>query len=158
MFNVLFLCTGNSKRSIMAEALLNHWGKGRFKAFSAGSHPKEKVDSNVIEIIKAAGIEVPSDITPKSWDVFGLGDSPKMDFVITVCDKAKGEQCPVWPGQPMSAHWGVEDPVEKDGDLREYKDVLRILTNRIQLFTLLKHQNLSRMKLQQEMDEIGLKQ
>jgi len=142
----------------MAEAILNNKGKDRFKAFSAGSHPKKEVDPNAIKTIKAAGLEVPSDITPKSWDVFGLEDAPKMDFVITVCDKAKGEQCPIWRGQPMSAHWGVKDPQEKDGDLKEYSDVLRILTTRIQLFTQLQHQNLSRMKLQQEIDEIGLKQ
>lgn len=156
MYNVLFICTGNSKRSIMAEALLNHWGKGRFKAYSAGSHPKDAINSNAIEVIKTANLPLPNVLKPKSWNEFGTENAPKMDFVITVCDKAKGERCPVWPGQPVNAHWGVEDPTAKDGDLAEYREVLRILSARVQLFVQLPLKTLDSVKLQQQLDDIGI--
>ncbi|MGE4499584.1 arsenate reductase ArsC [Hydrogenovibrio thermophilus] len=157
MFNVLFLCTGNSKRSVMAEALLNHWGKGRFKAYSAGSHPKDSVNEDALTVLQHSKIRMEPPRT-KSWDEFAQPGAPVMDFVITVCDKAKGEVCPVWPGQPMTAHWGVEDPqrVEGDNPLKQYKEVLRVLDTRIKLFTILPFEKLERLKLKQKLDEIGL--
>ncbi|GKT12830.1 MAG: arsenate reductase (thioredoxin) [Thiomicrorhabdus sp.] len=144
------------KKKHYGRSLLNHWGKGCFKAYSAGSHPKEEVNPSVIKVLNDAKIALPEDLEPKSWDEFAKDGASKIDFVITVCDKANGEQCPIWPGQPINAHWGVEDPHSDDGDLKEYKDVLRILSTRINLFTLLPHKKLSRVKLQQELDEIGL--
>ena len=155
MFNVLFLCTGNSKRSIMAEALLNHWGKGRFKAYSAGSHPKDKVDENALHVIKHAKLAVPDDIKPKSWTEFEKEGAPHMDFVITVCDNARGETCPIWPGHPITAHWGVQDPKVVGDDIQQFHDVLRILNTRIQLFTQLPLDKLQHQKLKQELETIA---
>jgi len=115
-YNVLFLCTGNSARSLMAECAINRWGKGKFKGFSAGSHPKGAVHPLTLELLKELNYET-KDLRSKSWDEFVRPDSPKLDFVFTVCDKAAAEQCPLWPGQPMTAHWGVVDPVTFEGKL-----------------------------------------
>lgn len=152
MFNVLFLCTGNSARSIMAEALLNHWGQGRFRAFSAGSQPAGEVNPKALAVLNDSGIPVPGAFS-KSWDEFSGAEAVKMDFVITVCDRAKGETCPVWPGRPISAHWGMEDPVASAND-QAFNEVLRGLASRVQLFIQLPLENLDRMKIQHELDEI----
>lgn len=158
VFNVLFLCTGNSARSILAESLLNGLGKGRFKAFSAGSHPAGKVNPFAIEFLVKAGL--PSEgFRSKSWDEFAAPDAPAMDYVLTVCDQAAGEQCPFWPGQPMSAHWGVPDPAAVEGTddekRRAFKDAATTLRKRIELFTSLPTSTLDRMSLKARLDDIG---
>lgn len=159
IFNVLFLCTGNSARSIMAEAILNHLsGRNRFQAFSAGSHPKGEPSPYAIQLLNDFGIPV-GGLRSKSWDEFAKPDSPPLDFVFTVCDKAVGEQCPFWPGQPMTAHWGVPDPVEAEGDdaakLRAFSDAFMILKRRIDLFTCLPIDSIGEMALQKRIHEIG---
>lgn len=158
IFNVLFLCTGNSARSIMAEALLNKWGRGKFKAWSAGSHPGGKVNPLALEMLRENGF----DTTPcrsKSWDEFASPDAPEMDFVFTVCNKAAGEVCPIWPGQPMSAHWGVADPDRPDlpagQQKRLFLQAFRELDNRIILFTSLPLESLEKNSLQKKIEEIG---
>jgi len=159
IFNVLFLCTGNSARSILAEAILNHLsGRGRFKAYSAGSHPKGELNPHAIKLLSESGIPV-DDLRSKSWDEFAKPDSPPLDFVFTVCDKAAGEQCPFWPGQPMTAHWGVPDPVEVEGSddakLRAFSDAFMVLKRRIDLFTSLPIRSLDDMALEKRIREIG---
>ena len=155
VMNVLFLCTGNSARSILAEAILNQQGAGRFRAHSAGSHPAGHVNPVVLKLLEKNRYGTDS-LRSKSWDEFALPGAPVMDFVLTVCDKAAGEVCPLWPGQPMSAHWGVADPVGTPaGDHKPYVDALMVLTRRISLFTVLPFEKLDRMALQHEMTAIG---
>ncbi len=158
IFNVLFLCTGNSARSILAEALLNHRGKGRFRAFSAGSHPSGQVNPFVLELLSQQGLPVDR-LRSKSWDEFARPEAPEMDFVITVCDNAAGEVCPAWPGQPMTAHWGVEDPAAQEGSdearRAAVKKAFHLLNRRIALFISLPVQTLDAMSLKRHLDEIG---
>ena len=157
-FNVLFLCTGNSARSIMAEALLNRLGAGRFQAFSAGSFPKGEVNPHALPVVRALGFEA-EDFRSKSWDEFASPDAAPLDFVFTVCDNAAGEVCPIWPGQPISAHWGIPDPAEATGADAEialaFTEAARLLRNRISLFIELPLGALDRMSLQARLKEIG---
>ncbi|RFC64690.1 MULTISPECIES: arsenate reductase ArsC [Mesorhizobium] len=159
-FNVLFLCTGNSARSIIAEAILNRVGQGRFKAYSAGSYPKGEVHPYTLQLLKTANHDV-SAARSKSWDEFATPDAPKMDFVFTVCDDAANEACPVWPGQPMTAHWGVPDPAAVEGTDAEkhfaFADTYRMLNNRLSIFVNLPMKSLDRLALQKRLDEIGRK-
>jgi protein-tyrosine-phosphatase len=157
-FNVLFLCTGNSARSILAEQLVNHWGRGKFRGFSAGSHPKGRVHPIALELLKQ--MKLPTEgLRSKSWDEFAVAGAPPLDFVFTVCDNAAGELCPVWPGQPMSAHWGVEDPAAVEGSETEqwlaFRKAFKELENRIQIFTSLPIRSLDRIKLQERLNAIG---
>jgi len=157
-YNVLFLCTGNSARSILAESLLNYWGQGRFRAYSAGSHPKGQVHPLSIELLKR--LELPAEgLRSKSWDEFAQPGAPPLDFVFTVCDNAAGEMCPVWPGQPMTAHWGVEDPAAAEGTdaekLAAFRKALRALESRVKLFTSLPIASLDQMTLKRRIDAIG---
>ncbi len=156
--NVLFLCTGNSARSIMAECALGRWGAGRFRAFSAGSHPKGEVHPLTLATLRALGYATEG-LRSKSWDEFARPGAPPLDFVFTVCDAAAGEVCPVWPGQPITAHWGVEDPVAFEGSedqrLRFFRRVYGYLENRIKLFVSLPLDSLDRLALQRRVDEIG---
>jgi len=158
VYNVLFLCTGNSARSIMAEALTDHWGRGRFKGYSAGSFPKPVPHPYALELISKLGLPT-EPLHSKSWDVFGEPGAPKMDFVFTVCDQAASEPCPVWPGHPMTAHWGVPDPAAVQGSEREKRDAFRRafreLEGRIKLFVSLPIASLDRLKLKEAVDEIG---
>ncbi|OIQ83289.1 glutaredoxin arsenate reductase [mine drainage metagenome] len=158
VYNALFLCTGNSARSIMAEKLLEFWGKGRFRTFSAGSHPAGKVNPFAIEVLKSRGIST-DNLRSKSWDEFSTPDAPFLDFVFTVCDNAAGEVCPVWPGQPMTAHWGLEDPAAVEGTdeekLRAFRQVSTYLDNRIKIFTSLRLESLDKLRIKQEIDAIG---
>jgi arsenate reductase len=158
-YNVLFLCTGNSARSIMAEAMLKVAGRGRFNTFSAGSHPTGEVHHLALEQIEAIGY--PTDtLRSKSWNEFAGPDAPHMDFVITVCDKAAGEVCPFWPGQPMTAHWGFQDPAAVAGSDDEkrhaFTKVCREIKTRLDLFQSLPIAKLEKLALQQEMDRIGM--
>jgi protein-tyrosine-phosphatase len=157
-FNVLFLCTGNSARSILAEQLVNHWGRGKFRGFSAGSHPKGKVHPIALELLRH--MKLPTEgLRSKGWDEFAAPGAPALDFVFTVCDDAAGEVCPVWPGQPMSAHWGIEDPAAVDGPDTEkwlaFRKAFKELENRIKIFTSLPIRSLDRIKLQERLDAIG---
>jgi arsenate reductase len=156
--NVLFLCTGNSARSILAEAILNHDANGRFRAFSAGSHPSGTVNPLVLEFLRSQRVPVENPRS-KSWDEFARPDAPPLDFVFTVCDSAAGEVCPAWPGQPMTAHWGVEDPAAHMDDPEKAKQVIRevfhVLRQRISLFTNLPLAKLDRLSLQNKLNEIG---
>ena len=155
-YNVLFLCTGNSARSIMAEALLNHLGQGRFKAYSAGSLPTGTVHPLALATLERADIPV-AEPRSKSWLEFAGPDAPRMDFVITVCDNAANETCPAWPGQPITAHWGVFDPAAVKGDeaALAFKRAFVILERRIGLFTALNVESLERLMLQGQVREIG---
>lgn len=159
VYNVLFLCTGNSARSIMAEALTNHLGAGHFRGFSAGSHPKGQVDPMALRVLAEAGI--PTDgLRSKSWDEFAASGAPRMDFVFTVCDNAAGESCPVWPGRPMTAHWGIEDPAAVDDGpelLRKaaFEDALRFMRNRVGAFISLPLAGIDRLSLQARLHGIG---
>ncbi len=158
VFNVLFLCTGNSARSILAEAILNHLGKGRFRAFSAGSHPTGTVNPFALELLERQRFPV-ENLRSKNWNEFAKPDAPPLDFVFTVCDKAAGEVCPVWPGQPMTAHWGIEDPaaVEGDDDAKRHAIslALQLLNRRISLFVCLPFAKLDAIALKHEVDDIG---
>ena len=158
IFNVLFLCTGNSARSILAEAILNHTGKGRFRAFSAGSHPGGKVNPWAIELLARQGLEV-ADLRSKNWDEFAAPGAPRIDFVFTVCDNAAGEVCPVWPGQPMTAHWGIEDPVAVEGRDEDKRKAFFLaysqLNRRIALFANLQLDRLGHLAIKHELDAIG---
>jgi len=158
VFNVLFLCTGNSARSILAEAILNHAGSGRFRAFSAGSHPGGRVNPFAIALLEHNGMRV-ADLRSKSWDEFAMPSAPVMDFVFTVCDNAAGEVCPVWPGQPMTAHWGIEDPAAvegSDGDKRRaFLKAFTEMSRRISFFTSLPLAKLDAMAIKRELDRIG---
>jgi arsenate reductase (thioredoxin) len=157
-YNVLFLCTGNSARSIMAEAMLNTMGKGRFKAYSAGSHPGGTVNPFAIEQIKSTGYSL-DNLRSKSWDEFAVADAPKMDFIITVCDNAAGEVCPIWPGQPISAHWGFEDPAAATGTDEEkravFSKVAKQIHTRVNLLNSIPIAMLEKTAIKREMDAIG---
>jgi arsenate reductase (thioredoxin) len=157
-FNVLFLCTGNSARSIMAESILNLQGLGRFQAYSAGSQPAGQVHPMALDLLQRNHFPL-ENLRSKNWDEFAAADAPKMDFVLTVCDKAKAELCPVWPGQPISAHWGVADPVLVEGDeetrRKAFADAFIVLSRRIALFANLPLDKLNRLSLQTELDRIG---
>ncbi len=158
IFNVLFLCTGNSARSIIAEAILNRVGQGRFRAYSAGSQPKGEVHPFAIELLKGVNHDT-SFARSKSWEEFAADDAPVMDFVFTVCDNAANEACPVWPGQPMTAHWGVPDPAHVEGTDAEkhlaFAETYRMLNNRISVFTSLPLASLDRLTLQGRLRDIG---
>jgi arsenate reductase len=157
-YNVLFLCTGNSARSIMAEAILNREGKGRFKAYSAGSHPKGSVNPNTLALLDSLSYAV-AGFRSKSWDEFATPDAPVVDFVFTVCDDAAGESCPVWPGKPMTAHWGISDPAAATGSEAEiafaFREAYRLLHQRITIFAVLPIAALDRMVLKAKLREIG---
>jgi arsenate reductase len=158
IYNVLFLCTGNSARSILAESILRKEGRGRFRSFSAGSVPKGKVNPFAIKVL--ASMDYPTDnLRSKSWAEFASPDAPVMDFVFTVCDNAAGESCPVWPGQPMSAHWGIEDPADVDGaDLQKeaaFVAAFRYLKNRIAVFISPPLQSIDRLSLGTKLRDIG---
>ena len=157
-FNVLFLCTGNSARSVLAESILNKIGNGRFKAFSAGSHPSGAINPHVLEFLEKRNFPT-ADLRSKSWNEFAAPDGPALDFVFTVCDNAAGEVCPVWPGQPVTAHWGVEDPVSVDGDddakRKAVLTAFALLNHRISLSASLPIAKLDAMSLKKELDEIG---
>jgi protein-tyrosine-phosphatase len=156
--NVLFLCTGNSARSILAEAILNRVGKGRFRAFSAGSQPKGEVHPYALQLLGSLNHDV-SFARSKSWEEFAAPGAPEMNFVFTVCDNAANEACPVWPGQPMTAHWGVPDPAAADGTEAEkhlaFAEAYRMLNNRISIFTSLPMASIDKLALQRRLDEIG---
>ncbi len=156
-YNVLFLCTGNSARSILAEAILNHKGKGRFQAFSAGSHPTGKVNPGALELLER--LEFPTEgLRSKAWDEFAQPGAPQLDFVFTVCDNAAGEVCPVWPGQPMTAHWGVADPAHIDDRVARaaaFQEAFRVLARRIKLFMSLPLSSLDKMSLGNKLSAIG---
>jgi protein-tyrosine-phosphatase len=157
-YNVLFLCTGNSARSIMAEALLEHWGKQRFKGYSAGSYPKGAVHPLALDLLDKAHLDT-SRLHSKSWDEFAKPGAPVMDFVFTVCDQAAGEVCPAWPGHPLTAHWGVPDPAAVEGPeaekARAFRYAYQALETRIKLFTSLRLEALDRLAIKREVDEIG---
>ena len=157
-YNVLFLCTGNSARSILAEAILNKIGAGRFKAYSAGSQPRGEVNPHALELLGRLDYDI-SQFRSKPWDEFAKPDSPKLDFVITVCDNAAGEVCPVWPGQPMTAHWGMPDPAAAEGSPAEiavaFADTYRMLNNRLSAFANLKMSGLDRLSLQHQVTDIA---
>jgi arsenate reductase len=157
-YNVLFLCTGNSARSILAEAILNNKGKGIFTAYSAGSHPTGKPRPEALKQVESAGIST-NGLRSKSWDEFAGPNAPKMDFVFTVCDNAANEVCPYWPGQPMTAHWGVPDPAAVQGTpdeiARAFHDAFVVLDRRIGLFTSLPLSTLKQLSIQNEIERIG---
>jgi len=157
-FNVLFLCTGNSARSILAEAILNRVGQGKFKAYSAGSHPKGEVHPYTIQLLKTLNYNTDF-ARSKNWDEFAVPGAPQMDFVFTVCDSAAAESCPVWPGQPMTAHWGIPDPAAAEGTDAEkhlaFDDAYRMLNNRIGIFVSLPMTSIDKLALQKRLDDIG---
>jgi arsenate reductase len=157
-FNVLLLCTGNSARSIMAEALLNHWGGTRFLAFSAGSHPTGKVNPLTLDLLQQLKFPIKG-LRSKGWDEFAVAGAPVMDFVFTVCDQAAGEVCPVWPGHPITAHWGFPDPaafVGSEAEQRAYfAEVFRQIENRVKLFASLPLERLGRLAIEHRVREIG---
>jgi protein-tyrosine-phosphatase len=158
IYNVLFLCTGNSARSILAEVLINRWGQGRFKGYSAGSHPNGEVHPLALELLRSRGLATEG-LRSKGWDEFGQPGAPRLDFVFTVCDNAAGEVCPIWPGQPMTGHWGVEDPAAVEGsDVEKRRAFLHasgVLESRIKLFVCLPLRTLDRMRIEESIDNIG---
>ncbi len=157
-YNVLFLCTGNSARSIMAECAIGRWGRGKFKGYSGGSHPKGAIHPMTLELLQELNYET-SNLRSKSWDEFARPESPPLDFVFTVCDQAAAEQCPLWPGQPITAHWGVPDPVAfegtNEGKHRFFFRIYSELENRIKIFTSLRIEALDSFALEQQVREIG---
>ena len=157
-YNVLFLCTGNSARSIIAEAILNRAGGGRFKAFSAGSQPKGKINPRTLDLLRKLNYDVAT-LRSKSWEEFARPGAPDLDFVFTVCDNAAGESCPLWPGQPITAHWGIPDPAAALGSEAEialaFKDAYRMLNRRIELFLALPIEKLDRLVLTTRLKAIG---
>jgi arsenate reductase (thioredoxin) len=157
-FNVLFLCTGNSARSIMAEAIMNHKGRPNFTAYSAGSHPSGKVRPEAIKQLESARLPI-TGLRSKSWNDFAKPDAPRLDFVFTVCDNAAKEACPFWPGQPMTAHWGVPDPASVQGTKEQvekaFRDAFFMLDRRISLFLCLPLTSLDRLAIKKEIDKIG---
>lgn len=158
LYNVLFLCTGNSARSILAESLLNQWGRSRFQGFSAGSHPKGVVHPIALELLKKMNLPTER-LRSKSWDEFSAAGALLLDFVFTVCDNAAGEVCPYWPGQPMTAHWGIPDPAAVEGSETQrwvaFRAAFNGLENRIKIFTSLPLASIDRIKLQEHLDAIG---
>jgi len=158
VYNVLFLCTGNSARSILAEALLNHSGRGRFRAYSAGSFPRGEVNPFALDLLHR--LDLPTEgLRTKSWDEFAQPEAPALDFIITVCDNAAGEVCPIWPGHPVTAHWGLPDPAAVQGTeadkVAAFRETLRALEHRIRPFVELPVASLDRLKLQDRVREIG---
>ena len=157
-FNVLFLCTGNSARSILAECIMNRAGRGKFRAYSAGSMPKGEVHPQALKLLSSLGYEV-TGLRSKSWGEFSEPGAPALDFVITVCDNAASEVCPYWPGQPVTSHWGMPDPAAVEGSDTQialaFADTYRMLSNRIGIFASLPVEKLDRLSLKQQMDEIG---
>jgi len=157
-YNVLFLCTGNSARSIFAESLMNQFGKGGFHAYSGGSYPKGEVHPLALDLLKSLGLPT-AGLRSKSWDEYAKPGAPEMDFAFTVCDAAAGEMCPVWPGNPVTAHWGVPDPAMAEGDAMERKNAFRAayrqLEIRIRLFMSLRFEELDRITLKRKLNEIG---
>lgn len=157
-YNVLFLCTGNSARSIIAECVLNKLGRGRFRAFSAGSFPKGEVHPYAVELLRRQSFDTDA-LRSKSWNEFAAPGAPQLDFVFTVCDNAAGEACPIWPGQPMTAHWGLPDPAAVEGNEAErrlaFAETLRMLNNRISTFVNLPIKSLDQLSLQKRLHEIG---
>lgn len=158
VYNALFLCTGNSARSILGEAILNKDGEGRFRAYSAGSQPKGEIHPLAVKELEALGYST-EHLSSKSWDVFSGADAPQMDFIFTVCDNADGEACPVWIGHPMTAHWGIEDPAAVEGSeterQRAFAQAARFLKNRISAFLSLPLTTIDRMALHNQLQEIG---
>ncbi len=158
VYNVLFICTGNSARSILAESTMNHLGKGQFQAFSAGSFPKDAVNPFTLEALRLHGY-ASTNLRSKSWDEFATPTAPAMDFIFTVCDKAAGEACPAWPGQPITAHWGFTDPSQVEGDdavkRQAFNKTLMEITNRIRIFLSLPLEKIDRMSLQHELRKLG---
>jgi arsenate reductase len=158
VFNVLFLCTGNSARSILAESLLNHWGHGRFRGFSAGSFPKGAVHPLALELLHRVGLPT-ENLRSKSWDEFAVPGAPGLDFIFTVCDNAAGEACPVWPGKPITAHWGIADPAAAEGTAVEkalaFRKAFKELESRIKLFTTIPIPWSDASELKSQLDGIG---
>ena len=158
VFNVLFICTGNSARSILAEAILNREGMGKFRAFSAGSHPKGAVHPYALDLLRRTNHPT-GELRSKSWDEFAAPGAPKLDFAFTVCDNAAGEVCPVWPGQPMTAHWGLPDPAAVEGNealkRTAFAETYRMLANRLSIFVNLPIASLDKLSLQKRLDDIG---
>jgi arsenate reductase len=157
-YNVLFLCTGNSARSIIAEAILNKIGEGRFRAYSAGSQPKGEVNPHTIRLLRGLGYDT-SGVRSKSWDEFAGPEAPQFDFIFTVCDSAAGESCPIWPGRPTTAHWGIPDPAAVEGSESDiaaaFNDAYRMLHRRISVFTALPIEALDDVSLKEKLQEIG---
>jgi len=161
LYNVIFLCTGNSARSILGECILNREGRGKFRAFSAGSQPKDEINPYTIELLKRLNY-MTDGVRSKSWDEFAAAGAPELDFVFTICDQAAKEVCPVWPGQPVSAHWGIPDPAAFQGTEAEkrlaFADAYRMLRNRISVFVNLPIESLDRLTLKKRLEEIGRKE
>jgi protein-tyrosine-phosphatase len=157
-YNILFLCTGNSARSILAEAIMNRAGRGRFKAWSAGSHPKGEVHPQALNLLQSLNYPIEG-LRSKSWDEFEAPGAPHLDFIVTVCDNAAGEVCPIWPGKPVRSHWGIPDPAAVEGSLSEislaFAEAYRQMSNRIGLFLALPIANLDGLSIKRRMDEIG---